>query len=171
MRKVAVFGNAGGGKSTLSRRLSEITGLPLYPLDQVQYLPGGTPVTPEVFKQAHQEIIDRDQWIIDGFGTIDTLWPRLDRADTLVYIDLPLSQHFLWVTKRFLKGLWQTPEGWPEGSSIVEGSISSYQVLWLCHQKLTPKYRTYIESAKATKTVYHLRSSRDIAQFLVTIAQ
>jgi adenylate kinase family enzyme len=30
MRKVAVFGNAGGGKSTLARGLAEVTGLPLY---------------------------------------------------------------------------------------------------------------------------------------------
>ncbi|MEG4576075.1 hypothetical protein QUA56_25910 [Microcoleus sp. N3A4] len=34
MKKVAVFGNAGGGKSTLSKRLSEITDLPLY-IDQI----------------------------------------------------------------------------------------------------------------------------------------
>ncbi len=41
MKKVAVFGNAGGGKSTLSKRLSEITGLPLYVLDKIQYQSGG----------------------------------------------------------------------------------------------------------------------------------
>ena len=29
MRRVAVFGNAGGGKSTLARRLAALTGLPL----------------------------------------------------------------------------------------------------------------------------------------------
>lgn len=29
MNRVAVFGNAGGGKSTLARKLSELTGLPL----------------------------------------------------------------------------------------------------------------------------------------------
>ena len=40
MRKVAVFGNAGAGKSTLARRLAEITGLPLYPIDMIQF-PGG----------------------------------------------------------------------------------------------------------------------------------
>ena len=33
MKKVAVFGNAGGGKSTPAKRLSEISGLPLYSLD------------------------------------------------------------------------------------------------------------------------------------------
>ena len=40
MKKVAVFGNTGGGKSTLSKRLSEITGLPLYALDKIQYQSG-----------------------------------------------------------------------------------------------------------------------------------
>lgn len=30
MKRGAVFGNAGGGKSTLARRLFELTGLPLY---------------------------------------------------------------------------------------------------------------------------------------------
>jgi adenylate kinase family enzyme len=37
MKKVAVFGNTGGGKSTLSKQLAEITGLPLYVLDKIQY--------------------------------------------------------------------------------------------------------------------------------------
>jgi adenylate kinase family enzyme len=40
MRKVAVFGNAGGGKSALARRLAEITGLPLYTLDINQFREG-----------------------------------------------------------------------------------------------------------------------------------
>lgn len=40
MKKVAVFGNAGGGKSTLSQNLAQITGLPWVPLDYLQYKPG-----------------------------------------------------------------------------------------------------------------------------------
>lgn len=35
MNKVAVLGNAGGGKSTLSQWLAEITGLPWVPLDSI----------------------------------------------------------------------------------------------------------------------------------------
>jgi adenylate kinase family enzyme len=41
MKRVAVFGNAGGGKSTLARGLAEITGLPLYPIDRIQFRAGG----------------------------------------------------------------------------------------------------------------------------------
>jgi len=33
MHRVAVFGNAGGGKSTLSKRLAEMTGLPMVALE------------------------------------------------------------------------------------------------------------------------------------------
>lgn len=47
MQKVAVFGNAGGGKSTLSKQLSDITGLPLYVLDKLQYQAGGVKVSEE----------------------------------------------------------------------------------------------------------------------------
>ena len=41
MKRVAVFGNAGGGKSTLARRVAKITGLPLYVLDMMQFREGG----------------------------------------------------------------------------------------------------------------------------------
>jgi adenylate kinase family enzyme len=37
MRRVAIFGNAGGGKSTLARRLAELTKLPLYVVDMMQF--------------------------------------------------------------------------------------------------------------------------------------
>ncbi|MEG4813767.1 hypothetical protein [Microcoleus sp. K5-D4] len=47
MKKVAVFGNPGGGKSTLSKRLSDITGLPLYVLDKIKYRSGGVEVSQE----------------------------------------------------------------------------------------------------------------------------
>jgi len=39
MKKVAVFGNAGGGKSALAQRLAELTGLPLYVVDMMQFKP------------------------------------------------------------------------------------------------------------------------------------
>jgi adenylate kinase family enzyme len=165
MKKVAVFGNAGGGKSTLSKRLSEITGLPLHILDKIKYQPGGLQVSDEDYKQTHDDILATDRWIIDGFGSMETLWPRLDEADTLVYVDLPLYVHFWWVTKRFITGYLKPPEGWPQNSPILRSSLTSYRVLWLCHKYLTPKYREYIKQGKSTKNVYHIRSIKDITQF------
>jgi len=67
MKKVAVFGNAGGGKSTLARRLSELTRLPLYPINLIEYKAGGGKVPHGQYFKAHDELILRDKWIIDGF--------------------------------------------------------------------------------------------------------
>jgi adenylate kinase family enzyme len=169
MKKVAVFGNAGGGKSTLSERLSEITGLPLYILDKIQYQSGGAKVPPEDYQRVHQQILATDQWIIDGFGCLGTLWTRLNETDSLVFIDLPLYVHFWWVTKRLFTGYFNLPAGWPEKSPILKSSITSYRALWLCHKLLTPKYREYVEKAQSIKSVYYIRSTVQISQFFESI--
>ena len=169
MRKVAVFGNTGGGKSTLARKLAELTSLPLYPLDMIQYRAGGGEVPHDEYLRAHAELLRRDAWIIDGYGCRKSAWERFASADTLVYIDLPLSTHFLWVTKRLFKGVLVTPEGWPEGSPMISSTINSYRVLWSCHRHLTPKYRELVSETRYHKRVYHLRSSAEIGAFLATV--
>ena len=156
MKRVAVFGNAGGGKSTLAKRLAEMTGLPLHPLDLIQYRPGGGEVPREQYLQAHAELLRRAEWIIDGFGCVASAWERFARADTLVYVDLPLATHHWWVTKRLAKGLFVNPEGWPANSPIWASTIDSFKVLWRCHRRLTPRYRQLVADAAASKRVHHL---------------
>jgi len=169
VRKVAVFGNAGGGKSTLARKLAELTGLPLYVVDMLQFRAGGAAVPHDEFLKAHAELLQRDAWIIDGYGSVKLAWERFSVADTLVYVDLPFFVHFRWITKRLLKGLFVSPPGWPKGSPVISSTLSSYRVLWSCHRHLTPKYRALVSEVKAQKRVHHLRSVREISAFLDTM--
>ncbi len=169
MKRVAIFGNAGGGKSTLARELAAITGLPLYAIDKIKFRPGGAEVPHEEYLQLHTALVGRDEWIIDGFESIKLAWERFEAADTLVHVDLPLAVHALWVTKRLVKGLFVDPEGWPERSPVISSSIQSYHVLWPCHRHLTPKYRSYVSDVAQRKRVFHLRSKRELNQFLETI--
>ena len=166
MRKVAIFGNTGGGKSTLARKLALRTRLPLHALDKICYAEGGAAVPPEVYAKCHQDLLNEPEWIIEGYGSHESLWTRLSEADTLIYIDLPLPLHLWWVTKRFITGIFVAPEGWPKRSPLLRSTLSSYRVLWLCHRHLTPKYRAYISTAAESKQVFHLRSRSDVAGFL-----
>jgi adenylate kinase family enzyme len=171
MKKVAVFGNAGGGKSTLARRLAELTGLPLHPLDKIQYRAGGGEVPHEEYLKAHADLLHQNEWIIDGFGSVASAWERFSKADTLVYIDLPLVTHHWWVTKRLVQGLFVTPEGWPENSPIWSSTIASYRVLWLCHREMTPRYRQLVIDVSASKRVHHVKSPAEMKAFLNAIAR
>jgi adenylate kinase family enzyme len=171
MRKVAVFGNTGGGKSTLARRLAEATGLPLYPLDKIQFRAGGDQVPHAEYLKLHAELLQRDRWVIDGFGCLVSAWERFAAADTLVYIDLPLLTHSRWVTKRFVKSLVRAPEGWPENSPMWSSTLNSYRVLWSCHRRLTPKYRQLVADASASKRVHHLKSPAQMQAFLQAVAR
>ena len=166
MKRVAVFGNAGGGKSTLARHLAGITRLSLHILDKLQFKPGGDAVPREEYLKAHAELLRQDTWIIDGYGDTASAWERFDRADTLVYVDLPLLTHYWRVTTRLIQGLVADPEGWPEGSPLWSSTLSSYKVIPLCHRYLTPKYRQLVADMAASKRVHHLKSPRALASFL-----
>jgi adenylate kinase family enzyme len=168
-----VFGNAGGGKSTLSRRLAQITGLPLYSIDVIKYQGGAyrpdNAITEDEYQRLHAELIRRDRWIFDGFDTVTQTWERFEAADTLIFLDLPLTTHLRWITKRLLKGLLQNPEGWPANTPVWASTMSGYRVLWLCHRHLTPKYREQAASAASSKRVHHLRSPPEIRAFLEAV--
>jgi len=170
MKKVAVFGGPGAGKSTLSRKLAGLTGLPLCALDKLCFEPGGVVVPNDVYAKRHAEILAQPAWVMDGYGSYESLWVRLAEADTLVHVDLPLYRHYWWVTKRFLKGLFVPPEGWPDDSPLLRSTLTSYRTVWLCHKHLTPKYRKFVADAAATKQVYHLRSLADIDSFLAHVS-
>ncbi|MDJ0570979.1 MAG: hypothetical protein QNJ53_18290 [Pleurocapsa sp. MO_192.B19] len=71
-----IIGNAGGGKSTLAKRLSKAKNLPLYRLDALQWNSGWIPTPKEEFERRHNELISQDVWIIDGFASWESIEKR-----------------------------------------------------------------------------------------------
>ncbi|WP_415884219.1 adenylate kinase [Neptuniibacter sp. QD34_54] len=166
MRKVAVFGKPGSGKSTLSKTLAKVTGLPLHQLDSLFYQKSGEPVARKTFDKAHEDILASDSWIIDGLGPLGAFKQRLDAADTLVYIDLPYPTSYWFVTKRLLKGLFIKPEGWPEGSSVLRGSMLSYKMLRLSPSFWNDEFMAEVEDMDKDKSVFVIRSLSELKAFI-----
>lgn len=90
MKKVIIIGCPGAGKSTFARKLSRLTGLPLYYLDMLWHKPDQTTITPEEFDSRLQKILAKDSWIIDG-NYLRTLEMRLQKCDTVFFADLPVD--------------------------------------------------------------------------------
>lgn len=89
-QKIIVIGSPGSGKSTFSRCLRDITGLPLYYLDMINHKPDKTTVSREEFDGRLSEILRTDKWIIDG-NYQRTIEARLEKCDTVFLMDFPLE--------------------------------------------------------------------------------
>lgn len=89
-RRAIVIGCPGAGKSTFSRKLRDITGLPLHYLDMLWHRSDRTNCTREEFDAKLAEILKTDSFIIDG-NYYRTLPVRLKRADTVFFLNYPLA--------------------------------------------------------------------------------
>jgi len=166
MKKIAVFGKPGSGKSTLSKSIASATKIPLYALDSIEYIKNGNRVDRKIYDEKHENILSSDSWIIDGFGPIESFNKRLDAADTLIYINLPYIISYWLVTKRLLKGLRTKPEGWPDGSSILKGTLESYRVLKLSPKFWNDRFMHKLEKISAEKSIHVIRSIYELNNFV-----
>ena len=101
MERVIIIGCGGSGKSTLARQLGERLKLPVIHLDQLFWTPGWVSVSREEFDRRHLAALEGDQWIMDG--NFDRTIPvRLQRCDTVIYLDYSRIACLLGVFKRIL---------------------------------------------------------------------
>ena len=88
MQKICVIGCPGSGKSTFSRKLHEITHIPLFHLDLLFWNADQTSVDRDTLRSRVDKVLENPAWIIDGnYGA--TLDQRLSVCDTVFLFDLP----------------------------------------------------------------------------------
>jgi adenylate kinase family enzyme len=87
-RRVLVYGVTGSGKTTLAARISRITSLPWYSVDDLTWEPGWVEVPPEEQRRRISEICRRPEWILDtAYGKWRDV--PLARAELIVALDYP----------------------------------------------------------------------------------
>ena len=75
--RCAVLGDAGGGKSTLARRLAERCGAPCVELDRFPWHDGWRPVPTAESDAAIAEVVATGAWVVDGTGRPTAVAARL----------------------------------------------------------------------------------------------
>jgi adenylate kinase family enzyme len=100
MRRVMIIGNAGSGKSTLARALGARLSLNVLHMDTIFWKSGWVESSVDELRGKLETFLHtHDTWVIDG--NYSRTWPlRLERADTVIFLDAPVWVSLYRVVKR-----------------------------------------------------------------------
>jgi adenylate kinase family enzyme len=91
MKRVVIIGRGASGKSTLARRLGDITGLPVIEMDKIFWRRGLVATPREQWVVMQERLVAGNRWIMDGdLGPYDAVEVRLRAADTIIFLDFSL---------------------------------------------------------------------------------
>lgn len=164
IKKIAIIGNAGSGKSTLAQQLHAQYKLPLYHLDQYFWKPGWVRPDMDEYKKIHDALCDKEEWIIDGMN-LKFLDYRANKADLIVFLDLPQYLCFWRIFKRYLK---YRGKNAPASAPGCPEKLDWEFLNWVRAFKKKHRSKVYsiLKNYENTKLIYILKSQKEIVQFL-----
>lgn len=159
MQRLVLVGASGSGKTTLGRWVARHLGLPFTDLDDVFWRPGWQRAPLDVFRADVDRLTSTSHWVVAGnYSSVqDLVWPR---ADTLVWLDLPLPLTLWRTTVRVLRQA-RTAESICSGkrqtvSALVFGKDP---LLWYAPKTVPQRRRRWPQVLGAAELV-HLRAAR-----------
>ena len=167
MQRVLVIGPCGAGKSTASFRLAELLGLPLYHLDQLHWRAGWIESSSAELEAALEPILARESWLIDGnYG--GTLARRIERADTVVYLDYPVGRCLWRALKRVALFRGQVR---PDMAPGCPERFDLEFLLYILNWNRGPRQRTEATLAGHEAKIKRFRSHRDLQHWMDSVTR
>lgn len=170
MKRVMIVGGPGSGKSTLATRLGEVTGLPVYHMDQIHWCSGWVERAREEKSRMTHEVHMKDEWIFEG-GHSATYAERVARADTFIWLDVPVWLRIFRVLKRSAMHHGQTrpdlAEGCPEQFNWQTVEFLSF--IWRTRHTARAKLVAIYEAPHEHLNVVRLKTKTELNAFLQAI--
>jgi adenylate kinase family enzyme len=169
LRRVVVVGSSGSGKTTVGRALATQLGYPFIELDALHWGPGWTEATADELRARVQPIVATDTWVIDGSyrGKIGDL--VIERADIILWLDLPVHVWFPRLLRRTLRRIARREVFLNENRETVRDAFFSRDSLLLYAVRSHRRRRRLYPEQLARYNVVRLRSQREIDRFLAGV--
>lgn len=166
MKRILVIGSSGAGKSTFARNLGEKTGLKVIHLDKLYWKPNWVEtIDKDEWKRVVQKTLGGDAWIIDG-NYSGTMEMRLEKCDTVIFLDLPRAVCVYRILKRVALSYGKTrvdmAEGCPE-----QFDWEFIKWVWNYPTRTKPEVEALLTRFGGEKKIIRLKSKKEVENFLL----
>jgi adenylate kinase family enzyme len=162
-KRIHVVGISGSGKSTLSQQIAEKLDLPYSELDAMFWRPGWKPAPTDEFIRGIRQVIAAERWVLDGrqdYGIHDVIG---ERAELVIWLDLPLHIITYRALKRTLRRALRREVLWA-------GNVEDWKLalaVWYRHsfrtfRQVRKGYQDLLEKRYPHATVIRLQSRSDV---------
>jgi adenylate kinase family enzyme len=176
VRRISVVGNSGSGKTTVAAATARALSVPHLELDSVFHQPGWEPLDTDLFRARVAEFVAADGWVVDGnYSAVrELIWQR---ADTVLWIDLPRRVVMLQIIARTLRRMATRQQLWNGNTEswrdlfCLDPKRSIVLWAWTEHRKYSDRYReAQDDPAYQHLAIIRLPSRAAAARFLAELA-
>jgi adenylate kinase family enzyme len=168
VKRVAVIATATScGKTTFGQRLSERLGVPFVELDALNHVgPDWIEATPEELRAKVEPILATDAWVIDGSYRSKLGDLVLERAEIVVWLDLPMHVWLPRLLRRTFSRVVRREELWGGNRETLRNFLFSRDSLLLFALRTYRPRRRLYPVQLARFNLVRLRSQSDLEDFL-----
>ena len=153
------MGCPGSGKSTLAKKLAKEYNLPLIHLDSIYWRKNWTNISEEEFDKKLEEEMSKDSWIIDG-NYNRTITRRIEKSDTIIYLDYSRLTCIIGVIKRIIKYRKVVRSDMGEGC-FEKFDLEFFKFIWNFNKENRKKYYDILSKLES-KREFIIKSRREL---------
>jgi len=167
VKRIMVIGCCGAGKSTLAKELHNKTGLEVFHLDQYYWKPNWVETPKAEWEPIVDNLSKKETWIIDG-NYNSTMDPRIERADTIIYLDFPTYKCLWRITKRIWNYRGRERPDMTVGCK-ERFDLEFYHYVAIFNLMRRKPILNKLKQVATTKSVFIFRSDKETAAYLASI--
>jgi adenylate kinase family enzyme len=165
MKRIAVIGCGGSGKTYLANQLAANLDLPLTRLDAVYFDAGWNPLPQEQFAAIQQELASGQHWLVEG-NYAGTLPIRLARADTVIFLDMPAITCLVGIVRR----RWRYRGGQHRSDGVYDRITWNFvRYIWGYRTSMRPRIHQLLAEHGGHVRLVTLTSRRQVAWFVAQL--
>jgi adenylate kinase family enzyme len=167
IRRIAVKGGSGSGKTSVAAELARRLGVPHVELDALHHGPNWEEASPEELRARVNAVVDDAHgWVVDGnyerkLGTL-----VLDRAELVVWLDLPLRVKLRRLWKRTSGRIRRREALWNGNRESWRGAFWGRESLFAWTVRMHFAHRRRWPALLDGRNVVRLRSEEETAEWL-----